>query len=181
MELFSLGHSTHSLADFVSLLARHNIELLADIRRYPASRRLPHFNRENLQAALAEAGVDYRWIEALGGRRGKPPQPSRNLGLRDQSFRNYADYMATEEFQSALRGLLDEAGRLRTAMMCSEGLFWQCHRRLVSDQLTAIGVPVRHIMPAGDLRPHSLTRGAVVEGGAVAYPDEDASQGKLFS
>jgi uncharacterized protein (DUF488 family) len=126
----------------------------------------------NLAAALPESGVEYRWLEALGGRRRKQQDESRNLGLQNEGFRNYADYMLTDEFREGVRKLLEVARRKRTAIMCAEGLFWQCHRRLVSDILAANGVAVQHIMPTGELRPHTLTGGAVVEGGQVTYPGE---------
>src|SRR5262249_55081388 len=118
------------------------------------------------------AGVEYQWLEALGGRRPKQQDESRNLGLENQGFRNYADYMTTDEFRGGVKALLDVAQQKRTAIMCAEGLFWQCHRRLVSDFLVANGVTVQHIMPAGKLRPHKLTHGAVVENGQVTYLGE---------
>ena len=116
--------------------------------------------------------MEYHCLEALGGRRPKRLDESPNLGLVNQSFRNYADYMLTDEFREGVRKFLELAGQRRTAILCAEGLFWQCHRRLVSDFLLANGVAVEHIMPAGELRPHTLTRGAVVEGGQVTYPGE---------
>ena len=148
--LYTIGHSTHSLDEFLGLLARHGIEALADIRRYPGSRKYPHFNRDNLASALPRAGVEYHWFEGLGGRRKGSGGSPRNLGLRNESFRAYADYMATPEFHEAVGRLLGLAGRKRTAYMCSEGLFWRCHRRLVSDYLLVKGIEVHHIMPDGD-------------------------------
>jgi uncharacterized protein (DUF488 family) len=168
--LYTIGHSTHSLDGFLALLARHGIEALADIRRYPGSRKYPHFNRDNLASALPRSGVEYRWFEALGGRRQGSSVSTRNLGLRNESFRAYADYMASPEFHEAVGRLLGLAGRKRTAYMCSEGLFWRCHRRLVSDYLLARGIVVHHIMPDGELRPHTLTEGARAEGGELSYP-----------
>lgn len=170
--LFTVGHSNHPLECFLALLARQGVEALADIRRFPGSRKHPHFNRNNLAAALQQSGVEYHWLEALGGRRPKQRDESPNLGLENQGFRNYADYMLTDEFRDGVTTLLEVARRKRTAIMCAEGLFWQCHRRLVSDFLVANGVTVQHIMPGGELRPHTLTRGAVVEGGKVTYPGE---------
>jgi uncharacterized protein (DUF488 family) len=121
---------------------------------------------------LQEAGVEYHWLEALGGRRHKRQDESPNLGLENRGFRNYADYMLTDEFRQGVAKLLEVARQKRTAMLCAEGLFWQCHRRLVSDFLTAKGVRVQHILPTGDVRPHQLTNGAVIEGGQVTYPGE---------
>jgi uncharacterized protein (DUF488 family) len=170
--IVTIGHSNHPLDRFLALLAQHEVEALVDIRRFPGSRKHPHFHRDSLASALPKAGVEYRWLEALGGRRQEPREESPNLGLENKSFRNYADYMLTDEFREGIEKLLGVARRKRTAIMCAEGLFWQCHRRLVSDFLVANGVTVQHIMPTGDLRPHSLTRGAVLEGGHVTYPGE---------
>ena len=168
--LYTIGHSTHSLDGFLGLLTRHGIESLADIRRYPGSRKYPHFNRDSLATALPRADVEYHWFEALGGRRKQSSDSPRNLGLRNESFRAYADYMATPEFHEAVGRLLGLAGRKRMAYMCSEGLFWRCHRRLVSDYLLARGIVIQHILPDGALRPHTLTEGARVEGGELSYP-----------
>jgi hypothetical protein len=168
--LFTIGHSTHPLDVFLKLLDRHGIEALADIRRFPGSRKYPHFNREHLASALPEASVEYRWVEALGGRRKGSGGSTRNHGLRNESFRNYADYMSTPAFHEAVGQLLELARRRRTAFMCSEGLFWRCHRRLVSDDLLVRGIAVQHIMPDGQLRPHSLTEGARIDDGGLSYP-----------
>jgi uncharacterized protein (DUF488 family) len=170
LELFTIGHSIHPLEEFLQLLALHRVEALADVRRFPGSRKYPHFNRESLAAVLTDAGVEYHWLEALGGRRKEIGGPSKNLGLRNQSFRNYADYMTTEEFRLAVGHLLDLAQRKRTAFMCSEGLFWRCHRRLVSDHLLTRGHVVRHIMPDGKLQSHTLTQDAKIENGELTYP-----------
>lgn len=172
--VLTVGHSTHALEQFLALLARHDVRALADVRRFPGSRAFPQFNRESLSEALREAGVEYHWLEVLGGRRHKGPKgaPSPNAGLRNPSFRNYADYMLTDEFRQGVDDLLAVAGAWRTAMMCAEAVYWRCHRRLVSDVLTARGVAVAHIMPGGELRPHQLTPGAVVTGDTVRYPGE---------
>lgn len=169
--IFTVGHSNHPMDRFLGLLAEHDIESLVDIRRFPGSRKHPHFNRESLASAATAAGVDYHWLEALGGRRQKHG-PSANLGLRNDTFRNYADYMLTDAFERAVETLQELARQKRMAIMCAEGLFWQCHRRLVSDLLTARRTTVQHIMPNGELRPHTLTDGAVVEDGALRYPGE---------
>jgi uncharacterized protein (DUF488 family) len=174
--VFTLGHSTHPLDEFLGLLARHGIEALADIRRFPGSRKYPHFNRDHLATALPQAGVEYRWMEALGGRRKGSGGSPRNLGLRNDSFRHYADYMATPEFHEAVGDLQGLTCQKRTAYMCSEGLYWRCHRRLVSDYLLAQGIEVRHIMPDGGLRPHTLTEGARIEGGELCYPPPQADR-----
>ena len=174
--LFTIGHSTHPLEEFLKLLARHGIEALADIRRFPGSRKYPHFNRDRLASTLPRAGVEYRWFEPLGGRRKGAGDSTRNLGLRNESFRHYADYMATQEFHEAVEGLLGLARAKRTAYMCSEGLYWRWHRRLISDYLIVRGIAVQHIMPDGQLRPHTLTAGAGIEGGDLSYPPPQADQ-----
>ena len=170
--LFTIGHSNHPLDRFLALLAQHEVEALVDIRRFPGSIKHPHFHRDNLAAALQKATVEYHWLEALGGRRHKQRDESANLGLENKGFRNYADYMLTDEFREGMEKLLELARKKRTAIMCAEGLSWQCHRRLVSDFLVANGVTVQHIMPNGELRPHQLTTGAVIESGHVTYPGE---------
>jgi uncharacterized protein (DUF488 family) len=174
-QLFTIGHSTHPLDAFLALLARHDIKIVADIRRFPSSRKFPQFNRDAIAASLAEAGIEYHWLAALGGRRGKKVHgPSNNLGLRNESFRNYADYMDTDEFREGVRELLAVAGGRPTVFMCSESVFWRCHRRLVADYLLVNGTTVRHIMPTGELRPHTLTEGARVEAGELTYPQQNA-------
>lgn len=176
--IFTVGHSTHPFDEFLDLLTRHGIEALVDIRRFPGSRKFPHFNRDHLASALPEAGVEYHWIEALGGRR-KPSgglSQSKNLGLRNESFRNYADYMASPEFAKAIGQLRQLAQEKRTAFMCSEGPYWRCHRRLASDDLLARGVEVQHIMPSGSLRPHTLTEAARIDDGKLTYPPPRADQ-----
>ena len=174
-ELYSIGHWNYSLERLLGLLAQHRIEVLVDIRRFPASRKFPHLNQQSLAAALPDAGMEYHWLEALGGRRRseKGGPASLNVGLRNESFRNYADYMLTDEFRQGVKKLLEIAVRKRTAIMCAEAVFWRCHRRLVSDFLLANGVTVQHIMPSGELHAHTLTSGAKVEDGEVTYPGAD--------
>jgi len=177
--VFTIGHSNLSLDQFLGLLAHDRIEALLDIRRFPSSRTFPHFNQKTLAAALQKAGIEYHWLEGLGGRRHKKKgdSVSANEGLQNESFRNYADYMQTEEFRQAVRKLLEIAGRKRTALMCAESVYWRCHRRLVSDFLLANDVTVQHIFSSGELRPHQPTPGAQVDAGQVTYP---AAQKSLF-
>jgi len=179
MSVFTIGHSTHPIEQFLALLAQHDIESLADIRRFPSSRKFPQFNREQLAAVLQDAGIEYHWLESLGGRRSERPSESStaNLGLRNASFRNYANYMLTVEFEEGVARLLEIARSKQTAMMCAESLFWRCHRRLVSDFLLAKGVAVQHIFPDWSVQPHQLTDGAIIESGHVTYPGEKS----LFS
>jgi uncharacterized protein (DUF488 family) len=176
-QLFTIGHSTHSLDRFLALLTQHHIEVVTDIRRFPGSRKYPQFNRDSLATSLTEAGIEYHWLAALGGRRGRKTNgSSTSLGLRNESFRNYADYMHTDGFREGVRELLGAAGARPTAFMCSESVFWRCHRRLVADYLLVNGISVQHIMPSGVLRPHTLTEGARVEDGALTYPQPDAAE-----
>jgi uncharacterized protein (DUF488 family) len=172
LQVFTIGHSNHPIDRFLALLQQHRIEALADIRRFPGSRKHPHFSRDALAGTLPAHDIEYHWLDALGGRRHrkKTDPPSPNPGLRDQSFRTYADYMLTDEFRQGVAKLLEIAGNGRSVIVCAEGLFWQCHRRLVSDYLLANGVSVQHIFPDGETKPHSLTPGAKVESGTVTYP-----------
>lgn len=167
----TIGHSNHPFDVFVNLLLENQIQALVDIRRFPSSRTFPHFNQDRLSTALADNGIAYHWLESLGGRRETTGANSPNLGLRNPSFRNYADYMLTNKFQEAIENLLDVAQRQPTAMMCAESVFWRCHRRLVSDYLLATGIQVRHIFPDGDVKPHNLTDGAKFSAGGVIYPE----------
>ncbi len=180
-QLFTIGHSTHPLDQFLALLAEHGIEVLVDIRRFPGSRKFPHFHQDQLVSTLPKAGIEYHWLEALGGRRGQQANgSSKNLGLRNESFRNYADYMLTEEFREGVQQLLAIAAAKPTAFMCSESVFWRCHRRLVSDFLLAEGITVQHIMPTGKLRPHTLTEGAKIVGGELTYPPPETNPPQLL-
>lgn len=179
LQLYTIGHSTHPIEHFLGLLTQHGIKVVADIRRFPSSRKFPQFNQVELTNHLRNVGLEYQWIEALGGRRPHQsvgPDLSKNLGLRNASFRNYADYMATQEFRDGVECLLKVATGKRTAYMCSESLFWRCHRRLVSDYLLMQGFAVRHIMPNGELRDHTLTVGAKIVAGELTYPSGDAKQ-----
>lgn len=171
IELFTIGHSNHSLEDFLELLQQHEIAALVDIRRFPGSRSFPHFHRDALSTALRENDIDYEWLEALGGRQPKRKDfDSPNTGLRNESFRNYADYMLMDKFQAGMDQLEEIAVAKRTAIMCAESVFLRCHRRLVSDFLVANGGTVQHIFPNGEAKPHSLTAEAKVEDGVLTYP-----------
>jgi uncharacterized protein (DUF488 family) len=172
--IFTIGHSTRTAEAFIDLLRDRGVDLLADIRQYPGSRRLPHFNREPLRDALARAGVDYEWHRELGGRRSPPAEKSVNTGLRNASFRNYADYMGTPAFRAAIERLVTRSAGRTVAIMCAEVLYWRCHRRLVSDYLVAHGVPVLHIVGPGPLQPHRMTQEARIVGGELCYPQPAA-------
>ena len=173
--VFTIGHSTHALDRLLELLALHRVEALADVRRFPGSRRMPHFSEESLAAELPRHGIAYLSFKELGGRRDARPD-SPNTGWRVAGFRGYADYMETAEFAAGLGRLEAEADERRTTIMCAEGLWWRCHRRLISDALRVRGRPVVHIAPDGRTSSHELTDLAVVEDGRLTYP---APQGEL--
>jgi len=171
MQIRTIGHSTRSIAEFLSLLKKHSIRCLVDIRRWPSSRKWPHFNRQPLQASLKEEGIEYAWMESLGGRRHQAPaQDSPNTGLTSPAFRNYADYMLTGEFRRAVDELLRFAEDKPTAIMCAERLFWKCHRRLLSDYLYSLGVEVLHIFDHNTVKAHRPTKYARIEERRVTYP-----------
>ncbi|MGH7648013.1 MAG: DUF488 family protein [Gemmatimonadaceae bacterium] len=166
--VYTIGHSTRELDDFIALLEREHIQHLADVRSFPGSRRYPHFGREALAASLETRGIAYSHHPALGGRR-HARADSPNGAWRNESFRGYADYMLTPEFATALDNLLDLAAHERTVIMCAEAVPWRCHRSLISDALVARGVDVRHILDART-DPHRMTSFAIVKDGVLYYP-----------
>ena len=153
------------------MLQAHDIAAVADVRRFPGSRRHPHFAREQLDPFLRAHGIAYHWMPELGGRR-RPLKDSPNTGWRVDAFRGYADYMATPEFRSAFRALVDLSRAHRTAIMCAEALWWQCHRRLISDALLASGATVLHIQAADKAPPHALIPPAHLHDGNLSYAAE---------
>jgi uncharacterized protein (DUF488 family) len=176
-EILTVGHSNHEEDEFVALLRGAGVELIADVRRYPGSRRLPHFERTALAAVLLQAGIGYRWLgESLGGRR-KPLPDSPNGAWESAQFRGYADHMATPEFAAGLAELEGLAREQRVAVMCAEAWFIRCHRRLIADALVARGWRVLHLGSNGKLEEHELTEFAVVEDGVVTYPELQTSLG----
>jgi uncharacterized protein (DUF488 family) len=160
--VFTIGHSTRDLAGFSRVLQAHEVRLLVDVRAFPASRRLPHFNREHLELWLPEIGLDYVWEKDLGGKRKQqmPPEKSPNIALRDEAFRNYADYMLTEQFQKAADRLVALAAQRRTAIMCAEQLYVRCHRMLISDYLLGRGHTVLHIVDEAPPAEHKMSEEA---------------------
>lgn len=169
--VWTIGHSTRELADFLALLARESAQTLVDVRAFPVSRRYPHFDREPLAASLAAASIRYRHAPALGGRRragsDSPPSAWRNAG-----FRAYAEYMTTSAFATAVATLIEQARHERVTIMCAEAVHWRCHRNLISDSLVARGHRVLHIGDSG-VTPHALTSFAVAGAdGVVRYPPE---------
>jgi uncharacterized protein (DUF488 family) len=167
--IWTIGHSTRTPDQLLELLRTHGIAAIADVRRFPASRRHPHFNREALALWLPEAGVRYEHVDALGGRRSPRPD-SRNTGLQNASFRGYADYMATPVFHRAIDRLLALSRGAPTAVMCAEAVWWRCHRSLISDFLSVRGIEVRHILDASPARRHRIQELARAEGDQVCYP-----------
>lgn len=155
--LYTIGHSTRTIDELIAALAAHQIQTLADIRAFPMSRRLPQFNRDSLEQTLPAAAIRYQWMKTLGGYRKKIFEESPNIALRNQSFRNYADYMLSPEFEQSITELLALAERSRTAYMCAERPYFRCHRMLVSDWLVAHGHEVFHIDASGPVKPHALT------------------------
>jgi len=168
VRLYTIGHSTRPVDEFIDLLQREGIDQVVDVRAFPASRRYPQYNREALRASLQDAGVEYTHEPGLGGRRTPRPNSS-NTGLRNSGFRGFADYMETAEFHEALDEVLAMAGRRRVAVMCAEAVPWRCHRSLIADAATAAGAEVFHILDVGTGE-HWLTRAATVAGGLVRYP-----------
>ena len=167
--LYTIGHSTRTIDELIAALAAHQIQILADIRAFPMSRRLPQFNRESLEQTLPAAGIDYRWMKALGGYRKKTLEESPNIALRNQSFRNYADHMLSLEFEQSITELLALAENSRTAYMCAERPYFRCHRMLVSDWLVAHGHQVLHIDASGPVKPHALMAEARIIDGRLIY------------
>lgn len=168
----TVGHSTHSIEDFIAILKAHGIGELIDVRTIPRSRHNPQFNRENLPASLQAAGISYRHMPGLGGLRRARPD-SINTGWRNASFRGFADYMQTAEFRANLENLIERARHRPLAIMCAEAVPWRCHRSLIADALTARGIPVREILSATNARMHSLTPFARVHETEVSYPGGD--------
>lgn len=181
--IFTIGHSTRGLDELLFLLQESSISALADVRAIPKSLRYPHFNAPALAAALAAMGIAYVPMPELGGRRGKSREvaPETNALWDNQSFHNYADYAMSGAFAQALADLRELAHRDRTAIMCSEAVWWRCHRRIIADYLIAEGEDVRHILGPGKVEPAKLTPGAVTIGASVRYPKPgDAAQPRLF-
>lgn len=168
LNIWTIGHSTRSLAEFLELLAANEIEALADVRRHPGSRKYPHFNQAELEASLPEAGIEYELFERLGGRR-RARKDSINTVWQNASFRGYADYMETEQFNEGIERLLQLAGQKKTAVMCSEAVWWRCHRSLIADYLKAAGNTVEHIIGLEKTEIHPFTQPAQVEDGKLFY------------
>jgi uncharacterized protein (DUF488 family) len=170
--LWTVGHSTRSIEELIAVLQIHAIEAVADVRRFPGSRRLTQFGSAQLESSLIERGIDYRWLPSLGGRR-KPLPNSINTAWKNESFRGYADHTATEEFADGFNELFGIAAGLRTTVMCAELLWWRCHRRIIADVATSVGVAVRHIRDAGPAEPHVISPPARLVNGVLSYAADD--------
>jgi len=173
MRIWTVGHSTRTIEKFISLLEEHGIKLLADVRLLPGSKRYPQFNKETLADSLGKVGISYEHFPELGGRR-KPREDSPNTAWRNESFRGYADYMETEEFDKGIKRLLDLAADAGpTAIMCAEAVWWRCHRSLIADYLKARSIEVMHILDANKSEPHPYTSAARIANGKLSYAAEN--------
>jgi uncharacterized protein (DUF488 family) len=169
MRIWTIGHSTRGMDEFISLLKENQIKLLVDVRAFPGSKRYPQFNKDALAESLTAHGIRYEHFPELGGKRKSRPD-SRNTAWRNASFRGYADYMETDQFQKGIERLLDVAAKAgRTAIMCAEAVWWRCHRSLISDHLKAHGMEVLHVLGANKVEPHPYTSAARIVNGELSY------------
>lgn len=170
-KLWTIGHSTRSLEEFVELLKENGIELLVDIRSLPGSNKFPHFNQENLEKELPKSGIDYTYMKILGGLR-KKHKDSHNTVWRNQSFRNYADYMETEDFKKGIAELKKMASKKKTCICCAEAVWWRCHRSMVSDYMKSDGWKVFHILSLKKVEEHPYTQPAKIVDGKLVYGEK---------
>jgi uncharacterized protein (DUF488 family) len=168
VKIWTIGHSTRPLDQFLELLAQHGVQAIADVRRFPGSRRQPQFGQDALRSALVAHGLVYHWFPALGGRR-RPRAGSPNTAWRNASFQGYADHIESDEFAGGLSELLALAARLRTTLMCAELLWWRCHRALIADVLSVRGIAVVHIQDEKHAIPHRYTSAAHIVHGRLTY------------
>jgi uncharacterized protein (DUF488 family) len=174
--IWTIGHSTRTIDEFIKMLQSFQIRVLVDVRNYPGSRRYPHFNKEALEISLAKNDIQYVHIKDLGGRR-KPKPDSINTMWRNEAFRGYADYMETDDFKKAVEQLQMLGNKYRIAFMCSEAVWWRCHRSLISDYLKSNGWTVMHIMEVGKTQEHPYTSAARLANGILTY---HKGAGELF-
>ena len=168
LAIWTIGHSTRTIEEFIGILQANQIETLVDVRHFPGSRKFPHFNKVALHDALLAAGIRYEHLVELGGRR-PIHRDSHNVAWRNASFRSYADYMETQPFRDGVDHLLEIARTGRTAIMCSEAVWWRCHRSMIADYLKAMGVHVFHILGAKKVQEHPYTSAAQLVGGRLSY------------
>jgi len=166
--IWTIGHSTRSIDEFLELLQVYRVEGIADVRRFPGSRKHPQFGQQALAATLQTHGIAYEWLEALGGRRRALPD-SPNTAWRNAAFRGYADYMASAGFEQGMKQLLELAAASRTALMCAEAVWWRCHRSLIADALSVRGIEVVHVLDATHSTPHPMTQPARIVDGQLSY------------
>ena len=168
LAIWTVGHSTRSIEEFIDILRLNQTEILVDVRHFPGSRKFPHFNKVALHDALLAAGIRYEHLVELGGRR-PVRADSHNIAWRNDSFRGYADYMETQPFRDGVDRLLEIARAGRTAIMCSEAVWWRCHRSMIADYLKAMGVQVFHILGTKEAQEHPYTSAAQLVGGRLSY------------
>jgi uncharacterized protein (DUF488 family) len=173
--IWTIGHSTRSLEEFIEMLNSFHIEMVADVRSFPGSRRFPHFNKEALEVSLSQAGLHYTHLKKLGGRR-KVQHDSKNTSWRHPAFRSYADYMETDAFREGIDELAQIAMAQPTAYMCSEAVWWRCHRSMISDFLKADAWNVMHIMDVGKAEVHPYTQPARILAGKLSYLPDGANE-----
>jgi uncharacterized protein (DUF488 family) len=172
LTVWTIGHSTRSIEEFIDLLATYEIEAVADVRKLPGSRRLPHFDQDSLAERLQRSGMEYRWLASLGGRR-RARADSPNTAWRNASFRAYADHLDSVEFAQGLAELLELATRKRTTLTCAEAVWWRCHRALIADVLKVRGNKVVHILDATHSAEHPFTSAARILDGQLTYSKEE--------
>jgi uncharacterized protein (DUF488 family) len=170
-EVFTIGHSTRPIEQFIEILKAHGVKRVIDVRTIPRSRHNPQFNREPLAASLRSSGIAYTHIKKLGGLR-HPAKDSTNLGWRNSGFRGFADYMQTPDFEAALARAIKLAKTKPSALMCAEAVPWRCHRSLIADALKVRKIPVKHIVSATRAQPHKITPFALIRAARITYPDE---------
>lgn len=180
LSIWTIGHSTLPIEEFIAALRAFEIQALADVRSFPGSRRYPQFNKDRLLASLAAAGIEYVHLPELGGRRRAKPD-SLNMAWRNETFRGYADYMETEDFRKGIDRLLEISRAKRTAIMCAEAVWWRCHRSLISDYLRVKEVKVVHILGAGKADEHQFTSAARIIEGKLSYRGVLETSGQLFN
>jgi hypothetical protein len=179
LTVMTIGHSTRTIEEFIQLLQAHGVKCVVDVRTVPRSWHTPQFNRDTLPASLKAVHIDYKHMEGLGGLR-HAQRDSVNLGWRNVSFRGYADYMQTPEFEGSLEALIKLAKNKRIALMCAEAVPWRCHRSLIGDALVIRGIQVEDIMGINSHNLHSLTSFAKVSGRHITYPPEDSASGSTI-
>lgn len=171
--IYTIGHSTRTIEEFIEMLKHYGIEQVVDVRTIPRSRKNPQFNRDELEHVLPSVGINYTHLKSLGGLR-RPMKDSPNGAWRNDSFRGYADYMQTPQFEEAVSHLMEIAANTTTAIMCAETLPWRCHRTLIADAMVVRGFSVTEIFDKDKSQPHRITQFALVEGQKITYPPSNA-------